>query len=175
MVSEFTPTQRAPGSLEEIRELVNSWLIPNDTRQPTDRFEEYARRHRIPAAEWGALRQLREALRAAIEHAPDGERRLNRWLGRVGLAPVVVDGSIAYRHRGGLIAQLVATVVEAIASSDWARLKACPDCRWVFFDRTRNAGKRWCLMTAGGPNGRSCGSIAKVRRYRERNAARECG
>jgi predicted RNA-binding Zn ribbon-like protein len=41
----------------------------------------------------------------------------------------------------------------------------------VFYDNTRNGGKRWCLMNAGGPDGRACGTIAKVRRYRDRQAA----
>ena len=41
-----------------------------------------------------------------------------------------------------------------------------------FDHHTRNGGKRWCLMYAGGPQGRACGTIAKVRRYRERNRGR---
>jgi predicted RNA-binding Zn ribbon-like protein len=42
----------------------------------------------------------------------------------------------------------------------------------VFYDHTRNASKRWCLMNAGGPNGRACGTIAKVRRYRQAHSDR---
>ena len=37
------------------------------------------------------------------------------------------------------------------------------------WDRTRNASKVWCGMYAGA-DGRACGSIAKVRRYRARRA-----
>ena len=40
----------------------------------------------------------------------------------------------------------------------------------MFWDRTRNASKIWCGMYAG-QDGRACGSIAKVRRYRARRAA----
>jgi len=67
-----------------------------------------------------------------------------------------------------MIGRILVAVVAAIAAGTWPRLKVCPDCRWAFFDHTRNASKRWCLMTAGGSDGRSCGSIAKVRRYRQR-------
>src|ERR1700720_2989286 len=63
-------------------------------------------------------------------------------------------------------------MVEAIARSTWMRLKACPDCQWVFYDHTKNKNKVWCLMTASGPQGRSCGSISKVRSFRQRQKAR---
>ena len=43
------------------------------------------------------------------------------------------------------------------------RLKACPDCRWVFYDNSRNGSKRWCGMYAGEEGGRACGTIAKVK------------
>ena len=39
----------------------------------------------------------------------------------------------------------------------------------IVWDRTRNASKIWCGMYAGA-DGRACGSIAKVRRYRARRA-----
>jgi predicted RNA-binding Zn ribbon-like protein len=64
---------------------------------------------------------------------------------------------------------VVGAVVEAVASGAWSRLRRCPDCRLVFWDRTRNASKIWCGMYAGA-DGRACGSIAKVRRYRARRA-----
>lgn len=35
--------QVAPGALEQVRALLNSWLIPNDTRVATDRFDDLAR------------------------------------------------------------------------------------------------------------------------------------
>lgn len=47
-------------------------------------------------------------------------------------------------------------MISAVAADTWRRLKACPDCRWVFYDHSRNGGKRWCLMYAGGPANRAC-------------------
>ncbi|WP_429448818.1 CGNR zinc finger domain-containing protein [Paraburkholderia sp. 40] len=39
-------------------------------------------------------------------------------------------------------------------------------------DHTRNGSKRWCSMTKGGPDGRACGTIAKVAAYRAREATK---
>ncbi|MGQ0418393.1 CGNR zinc finger domain-containing protein, partial [Bacillus sp. HC-TM] len=51
-------------------------------------------------------------------------------------------------------------------------LKACPDCRWVFYDHSRNGSKRWCGMYAGEEGGRACGTIAKVKNYRAKRKGR---
>jgi CGNR zinc finger len=41
----------------------------------------------------------------------------------------------------------------------------------VLYANTRNGSKSWCLRCAGRPEGKACGTIAKVRRYRERQVA----
>ncbi len=162
--------QAAPGGLEPVRVLLNSWLIPNDSRVPSDRFDELALQERWTGPQASAIRDLRADLRALVEAGSVDAGCLNGWIERLGLRPVVEDGGISFRHQGGPAGDLLATVVLAIGSGTWKRLKACPDCRWVFYDSTRNASKRWCLMYAGGPEGRACGTIAKVRRYRARQA-----
>ncbi len=45
----------------------------------------------------------------------------------------------------------------------WTRLKACanPDCRWVFYDRSRNQHGNWCDMAV-------CGNRLKNRNLRAR-------
>jgi len=47
----------------------------------------------------------------------------------------------------------------------WPRLKMCGhgDCRWVFYDGSRNGRGRWCTMDV-------CGNRAKTRAYRQRHA-----
>lgn len=65
--------------------------------------------------------------------------------------------------------EMLTIIVESIALNQWQRLKACPDCQWVFYDYSKNGSKRWCSMYAGGPKGRACGTIAKVKRYRGKN------
>jgi hypothetical protein len=165
--------QAAPGALEQVRELLNTWLIPNHTRRPTDQFSDYAQRRHLARADQVALRQLRDDLRAAVEREPSSDERINSWIHRLELRAIVQDGALSFHHSGRPAGELLVAVVQAITNRQWERLKACPDCRWVFYDHTRNASKRWCLMNAGGPDGRSCGTIAKVRRHRQARAARE--
>jgi CGNR zinc finger protein len=164
-----TAGQVAPAGLEPVRALLNTWLIPNDSRQPADRFDELAEQQCWPPADAALICELRDDLRRAVESGDAGN--LNRWIRRTGLRPVVGDGGVGYRHRAGPAGDYLAAVLAAIGAGTWKRLKACPDCRWVFYDNTRNGSKRWCLMYAGGPEGRACGTIAKVRRYRDRQAA----
>jgi predicted RNA-binding Zn ribbon-like protein len=43
-------------------------------------------------------------------------------------------------------------------SPDITRLKLCPNCHWLFLDRSRNGSRRWCDMLV-------CGNRAKVQRH----------
>jgi hypothetical protein len=173
VVTRRLDPQAAPEPLERIRELLNSWRIPNETRVPTDLFDRFLRSTATASPlERGALRALRDDLRACVERRPEQSARLNAWIARLDVAPVVTDGAIRFDGPDGLPGRLLGIVLSAVADGRWARLKACPDCRWVFYDHTRNGSKRWCLMNAGGPQGRACGTIAKVRRYRERKRRR---
>lgn len=42
-------------------------------------------------------------------------------------------------------------------SPDKSRVRICGNCGWLFFDKTRNANKRWCTAT--------CSSRTKARRH----------
>ncbi len=171
MQTMVSSAQEAPGELERVRELLNSWLIPNDTRLATDRFDELTRALRLRDRRGAAqVRALRDDLRAAVEAGPLALGRIDRWIPRLRLRPSLRDGDSAVhlKHAGGRAGDYLAIVLRAIEDGTWPRLKACPDCRWVFFDHTRNGSKRWCLMNARGPTGRACGTIDKVRRFRQR-------
>jgi predicted RNA-binding Zn ribbon-like protein len=70
-----------------------------------------------------------------------------------------------------LVADDVAGAVLAAASrlavlGEWERVKICPadDCRWAFYDRSRNHSRTWCSM-------RVCGNREKARAWRERTRA----
>ena len=126
------------------------------------------------------VRQLRADLRSIL--GTSDVLILREWLARQPVEVMLSPGAegmpvLAYRpaERAGCrwCAEVLALGVEAIARSTWTRLKACPDCQWVFYDHTKNKNKVWCLMTASGPQGRSCGSISKVRSFRQRHKARE--
>ncbi len=165
-------TQAAPAELEPVRAVLNSWLIPNHSRQPTDTFGELARQQGWTEHDAASVRELRDDLRRLVEAGSAAETAcLNQWIDRLAVRPAVAGGQVSYWHEGGPAGDLFAAVLSAISAGTWKRLKACPDCRWAFYDHTRNGSKRWCLMYAGGPEGRACGTIAKVRRYRDRQRA----
>jgi predicted RNA-binding Zn ribbon-like protein len=65
----------------------------------------------------------------------------------------------------GALAQLLIPVAESTSDGTWARVKACraEDCRWAFYDGSRNRSGRWCDMAV-------CGNRTKVRAYRQRTA-----
>ena len=47
------------------------------------------------------------------------------------------------------------------ASGEPERLKICPNCQWLFLDRSRNRSRTWCDMTV-------CGNRAKASRHYQR-------
>lgn len=167
MVSLQEDGQAAPGRLEEVRVLLNTWWIPNEERVPRDGLDDFLRVREV-RAEAAALRHLRDDLRAVVEGQNGADAVLTEWIDRMKLRAYVHDGTVGFRHRGSYVEDLLAVVLSSVQEATWARLKACPDCRWVFYDRTRNASKRWCVMNPRTPGGRGCGNIAKVRRHRER-------
>lgn len=59
----------------------------------------------------------------------------------------------------GALGELVATIYDAMRDGSWARLKACRNCGWAYWDASRNRSAAWCSMQL-------CGNRLKVRRYR---------
>ena len=122
--------------------------------------------------------RLREDLRGALG-APQGwTEALNGWLEGCPLVARVVeeDGGASVRYEpapeAGFVSRVLAAVARGVEDGTFLRLKACPDCRWVFYDKSRSKTRVWCGMYAG-EGGRACGTISKVRRYRQRHKAGE--
>ena len=174
----------APGELELVRRFLNTWKVPNDTRVPVDGLPGLLRdpgalEERFPGIPFSPgdteelLVGMRDDLRGALGGAEGWEGVLDGWLRRY---PVIArvrreGGRATVRHEAageaGFAGWVAAAVARALEEGAWERLKACPDCRWVFYDRTRSKTKVWCGMFAG-DGGRACGTIAKVKRYRRR-------
>jgi len=143
----------------------------------------------VTADEHDRTVRIREGLReligansagsAAGDHA-HGSRAARRATGGLALAdlaglarrlPLVldVDGGqprLLPLSRGTadtVLATLLAAVAESVASGSWERLKICrnPDCRWAYYDRSRNRSRAWCSMAL-------CGNRAKARAFRSR-------
>ena len=65
----------------------------------------------------------------------------------------------------GALSRLLVAVQDAVADDTWRRMKICPadDCRWAYFDATKNRSRSWCEW--------GCGNKAKTRSYRARRKA----
>ncbi|MEM7349382.1 MAG: CGNR zinc finger domain-containing protein [Acidobacteriota bacterium] len=61
------------------------------------------------------------------------------------------------------LGRLLDAIVEAMASGQWERFKACRDesCQMAFFDASRNRMGKWCTV-------RRCGNRTSARTYRRR-------
>jgi predicted RNA-binding Zn ribbon-like protein len=110
---------------------------------------------RVPRA--GDLQVLNEALPAALARlkvAPYGHEFRWAWHGD----PDALDRPLWPIARDAAV---------FLTSGDLSRLRACrnPRCRWIFLDTTKSRTRRWCSMAV-------CGNRDKLRRFRERQAAR---
>ena len=68
------------------------------------------------------------------------------------------------------IGQLLALIYQAMITGTWQRLKICrnDECRWAYYDRSRNRSGAWCTMAV-------CGNRMKGRTFRRRRVARSAG
>ncbi|MFB9906259.1 CGNR zinc finger domain-containing protein [Allokutzneria oryzae] len=170
----------APNALEQVRKFLNTWRIPNDTRVVTDLLPELIKddgawQDELPGVTGPRtlpeLTRLREELRGALGQARPDLAELLRQHPVVAVIGSEEAGQPPITHvplRAGAAGVLTGVVVDALALGLWDRLKACPDCKWVFYDHSRNGSRTWCGMYAESPQGRACGSIAKMRAYRAR-------
>ncbi|GLY63797.1 CGNR zinc finger domain-containing protein [Amycolatopsis taiwanensis] len=145
------------------RQLVVDFLNTLDVEETTDVLAEaagwrrWAAERDLRADPLPAARAARDALRAAVGD-PDARTGPLR-------APVHIELS---HGRPALVpASAVGAVLAAAARlavlGEWDRVKICPadDCRWAFYDQSRNRSRTWCSM-------RVCGNREKARNWRQR-------
>jgi predicted RNA-binding Zn ribbon-like protein len=77
--------------------------------------------------------------------------------GRVTLEPAAADVA-------GALGRIVAVALAAMLDGSWARLKACRNCGWGYFDYSRNRSATWCSMSI-------CGNRSKTKAYRRRKVS----
>ncbi|MES5927654.1 CGNR zinc finger domain-containing protein [Bacillus mycoides] len=177
----MSQNQEAPNQLEIIREFLNTWRIPNDTRNPIDQFQMIDDVITFREKYWNEelafhtldeLKQFREDIRSAVEEQGMLQKWFEKYSFRVCVAENMEDITYEPIGENNLYTKMLQIILKAINQKQWGRLKACPDCRWVFYDHSRNGSKRWCGMYAGGEEGRACGTIAKVKNYRAKRKGR---
>lgn len=129
----------------------------------------------LSPAELDRLVEFRGILRALLESnlsgepAPEAVRALSELSNRhpvrfevSGQGEVRLDLAPA-ADVDALISQFIGIIGQAQDQDRWRRLKICAadDCRWAFFDSSKNRGGTWCRMEV-------CGNRTKNRRYRSK-------
>jgi predicted RNA-binding Zn ribbon-like protein len=177
-------TKPAPGRLRLVQALINT--VDRESGQdrladPADAAGWLADNGLLAAgstltpADLEEVTGVREALRAlTIANAggpgPDdaGLTALRRLAdGGRAVATLSDRGVVALAPEGDSVPArlfaLLLIVKEAQEDGTWEHLKACAndDCRWAFYDRSRNHGGTWCEMA-------TCGNKLKNREFRAR-------
>ncbi len=177
--------QPAPGRLHTVQDFANAHFVERpqpDRDRPRETIAAWMRRHgvlprgyRLTPGDIARTLEFRDLIRASIEANHDGrvsQRALRRLNGALGPATL----RLAFDDRGvpalapdakgidSAFAQLAVIVLEAHAAGTWQRLKICPadDCRWAFYDASKNRSGAWCSMS-------DCGNRAKARAFRQRH------
>ena len=112
----------------------------------------------------GALERARE-LRGDLRALASGEQHAQGRQVDVQVA-LTADGQVelsAPTAAGFLAAAAAKVAIEERID----RVKICPadDCRWAFYDTSRNRSRQWCSMKV-------CGNRAKARAHRQRSTPR---
>ncbi len=174
----------APGALRQVQALINTidresgedrladpanaapWLVANHLLDPGALLD---------LDDLHTVIDVREALRTMTIRNTGGQdpsREALAPLRKVAAAArarteVAGDGTVRLRADGtslpDRLLNLLLIVKDAQLDGSWEHLKACAneDCQWAFYDRSRNHGGTWCVMS-------SCGNKLKNREFRAR-------
>jgi predicted RNA-binding Zn ribbon-like protein len=176
--------QAAPGQLELVRAFVNTLDLEHEADELSsgEAASAWLRANDVPGgerpldpAQLARLIAVREALRELALANNSGDPAPETALEALNDESSEAAIGLRFTHEGaGLVtrcegvdaavAGLLAIVHEAMHDDTWCRLKVCPadDCRWAFYDHSRNRSGTWCDMG-------DCGNRAKARAYRERH------
>ena len=101
-------------------------------------------------------RAVRTALRAAV-----GDQRETPGGVTVPVRAELPVGGTPRLAAGDVVGAVLAAAARLTVLGQWTRVKVCPaeDCRWAFYDRSRNRSRTWCSMQV-------CGNREKARTWR---------
>jgi len=160
-------------------DVANSVVLRADPERRVDRFADPATLDAFPAGAarhgaehglFGALEPVRKDAREdflALREAIDRHFRAEiLGAGKPALLADLLDAISATLRRSGERPQALdtATARSALLLLSWPepeRLKICPNCHWLFLDRSRNRSRAWCDMAV-------CGNRVKASRHYRR-------
>jgi predicted RNA-binding Zn ribbon-like protein len=146
--------------LSHDREWLTDWLVEGGLEVPNEN-------------DLGRARAVREAIRELL-YANNGQRgdgdATETLAAAADAALLTIDfreGRLVARAPGidGILGSVLVVCHGAITDGSLARLKCCRnlDCRWAFYDRSKNRSAAWCSMQI-------CGNRTKTRTYRSRRS-----
>ncbi len=168
----------APQPLRVVQKLLNTWddehrreFLETTVDLESWLAEQGLPKTRVRAADLRRVTEVREALRSLAlvnsgHELDDGARTaLARETKRAPLAVAFSDGTAelvpASSGIDAALARIFAIVHDAMLDGTWERLKACKNCHWSFYDKSKNRSATWCSMEL-------CGNRLKTKRYRSR-------
>ncbi|KQS96649.1 MULTISPECIES: CGNR zinc finger domain-containing protein [unclassified Rhizobium] len=179
MTFSWTPHRFAGGALA--LDVANSVVLRFDPARRIDRyadpagldgFADAATRFSAENVLFGPLEPVLPENRAAFLHLREATDRhfraevlgnsSSQWLADL----LDAASSIIRRHPlksmpTALDAAAARSALTLATSVDPERLKICPNCQWLFLDRSRNRSRTWCDMTV-------CGNRMKASRHYHR-------
>ncbi|WP_285116921.1 CGNR zinc finger domain-containing protein [Leifsonia sp. fls2-241-R2A-40a] len=136
-------------------DFLNTLDVEDDVDQLADDegHRRWAGEHGVEPGDRATTVQARDALRAIV----DGEVRP---LPPVELPVTAGPGSVGLGARTAADAAVASAVVLSLQGK-LGRVKLCggEDCRWAFYDASRNGSRQWCSMEV-------CGNRQKARTFR---------
>lgn len=168
-MTEHDTDSPAPGELWRIQRLINTLDLEDQTDALTGAWLVEHELAGSAPVELEPVRALREAVRALLlSHNgepvdADALSTLAALSREAGVAVSFAKDGTPRLDAAGPVGRALAIIAGASADGTWERLKVCPadDCRWAFYDFSRNHSRTWCSMS-------SCGNRAKARAYRSR-------
>jgi predicted RNA-binding Zn ribbon-like protein len=178
MTFSWTPHRFSGGALA--LDVANSVVLRADPERRIDRFADPAvmdafaagaNRHGAERDLFGGLEPAREAARGglvALREAIDRHFRAEALgEGKPALLADLLETIAATLRRSGAQPQALDTATARsalllLSRPEPDRLKICPNCQWLFLDRSRNRSRAWCDMAV-------CGNRAKASRHYRRN------
>ncbi len=162
-----TRTYLSGGDLLADAEEATAWLTGHGLLEAGERIGEKERERLVefredlrklllanngmPGSDTQALNDLVTSVELRVQFGSDGRPGLESAPG----------GGLVER----VVGRLLVEVVRAEAEGRWDRLKACSneECRWAFYDASKNRSGRWCTMQV-------CGVRHKMSAYRKRKS-----
>ncbi|WP_027932821.1 CGNR zinc finger domain-containing protein [Amycolatopsis thermoflava] len=141
-------------------DFLNTLDVEDDTDVLTNAatWRAWSHERGLEASPVSAARSARTALRAAVGDTVDPPPLA---------VPVTIElssgGPALVTHDA--VGAVMAAAARLAVLGQWARVKICPadDCRWAFYDESRNRSRTWCSMQV-------CGNREKARSWRQRRA-----